>query len=100
VPPRQLDKVLIQRTGQLMYELSVRYPVISGLPAHWAWPLPVVSTADGLPWIGPHRNYPFHFFALAFGWHADGLAWFAAKAALRHFQQESKRGDDAFGFLR
>jgi glycine/D-amino acid oxidase-like deaminating enzyme len=100
VPPRQLDKTLVQRTGQLMYELSVRYPVISGLPAHWAWPLPVVSTADGLPWIGPHRNYPFHFFALAFGWHADGLAWFAAKAALRHFQQESKRGDDAFGFLR
>jgi glycine/D-amino acid oxidase-like deaminating enzyme len=100
VPPRQLDRALVQRTGQLMYELSVRYPVISGLPAHWAWPLPVVSTADGLPWIGPHRNYPFHFFALAFGWHADGLAWFAAKAALRHFQQASKRGDDAFGFLR
>jgi glycine/D-amino acid oxidase-like deaminating enzyme len=100
VPLRQLDKTLVQRTGQLMYELSVRYPVISGLPAHWAWPLPVVSTADGLPWIGPHRNYPFHFFALAFGWHADGLAWFAAKTALRHFQQESKRGDDAFGFLR
>jgi glycine/D-amino acid oxidase-like deaminating enzyme len=100
VPLRQLDKTLVQRTGQLMYELSVRYPVISGLPAHWAWPLPVVSTADGLPWIGPHRNYPFHFFALAFGWHADGLAWFAARAALRHFQQESKRGDDAFGFLR
>jgi hypothetical protein len=59
-----------------------------------------VSTADGLPWVGPHRNYPFHFFSLAFGWHADGLAWLAAKAALRHFQQESKRGDDAFGFLR
>jgi glycine/D-amino acid oxidase-like deaminating enzyme len=100
VSPRQLDKMLVQRTGQLMYELSVRYPVISGLPAHWAWPLPVVSTADGLPWIGPHRNYPFHFFALAFGWHADGLAWFAAKTALRHFQRESKRGDEAFGFLR
>ena len=97
---RQLDKVLVQRTGQLMYELSVRYPIISGLPARWSWPVPVVSTADGLPWIGAHRNYPFHFFALAFGWHADGLAWLAAKAALRHFSGESTRDDEAFGFLR
>lgn len=97
---RQIDRVLVQRTGQLMYELSLRYPVISGLPARWSWPLPIVSTADGLPWIGAHRNYPFHFFALAFGWHADSLAWFAARAALRHFTGTPARTDEAFGFLR
>lgn len=100
VPARQLDKVLVQKTGQLMYELSVRYPAISGLPAHWGWSTPLISTADGLPWIGAHRNYPFHFFAMAFGWHADGLAWFAARAALRHFTDEAQRQDQAFGFLR
>jgi len=100
VGDRLLGKVLIQRTGQLMYELSVRYPAISGLPAHWGWPIPLISTTDGLPWIGPHRNYPFHFFAMAFGWHADGLAWFAAKAALRHFTDEPQKQDQAFGFLR
>jgi glycine/D-amino acid oxidase-like deaminating enzyme len=69
VPDRQLPKALVARTAQLMYELSVQYPAISGLPAHWGWSVPVVTTPDGLPWIGPHRNYPFHFFALAFGWH-------------------------------
>lgn len=100
VSARLRDKNVIQRTGQLMYELSVRYPSISGLPAHWAWPLPVVSTADGLPWIGAHRNYPFHFFALALGWHGDGLAWFAAKAALRQIQGEPLDEDDVFGFNR
>jgi glycine/D-amino acid oxidase-like deaminating enzyme len=62
--------------------------------------MPVTTAADGLPWIGPHRNFPFHFFALAFGWHGDGLAWFAARAALRYFRQESRREDDAFGFNR
>ena len=97
---RQLDRALVGRTGQLMYELSVRYPVISGLPARWGWSTPVISTADGLPWIGSHRNYPFHFFALAFGWHSDGLAWLAAKAALRHFTGERRREDEVFGFLR
>lgn len=99
-PPRQLDKVLVPRTAQLMYELSVRYPAISGLPAAWGWTIPVVRTVDGLPWIGPHRNYPHHFFALAMGWHGDAMAWLAAKAAARHFHGESRREDDVFGFVR
>jgi glycine/D-amino acid oxidase-like deaminating enzyme len=99
-PARQSDKFLRQRTAQLMYELSTRYPSISGLPAHWGWDLPVVSTPDGLPWIGVHRNYPFHFFAMAFGWHGDGMAWFAARAALRSLRQETRRDDEVFGFAR
>jgi len=99
-PVRQQDKVLVQKTAQLMYELSVRYPVISGLPAHWGWENEVVTTPDGLPWIGPHRNYPFHFFAMAFGWHGDGLTWLAAKAALRYFTGNARKDDEAFGFVR
>jgi glycine/D-amino acid oxidase-like deaminating enzyme len=98
VPPRQMDRVLVQRTGQLMYELSLRYPVISGLPARWSWATRLVTTADGLPWIGPHRNYPFHFFALALGWHGEALGWFAAKAALRHFTGDVRKTDEVFGF--
>jgi glycine/D-amino acid oxidase-like deaminating enzyme len=83
-----------------MYELSVRYPVISGLPAHWGWENEIVTTPDGLPWIGPHRNYPFHFFSMAFGWHGDGLTWLAAKAALRYFTNQAKKDDESFGFVR
>lgn len=100
VPSRQLERTLVQRTAQLMYELSVRYPAISGLPAAWGWNTPVVTTLDGLPWIGPHRNYPHHFFALALGWHGDSLGWLAARTAVRHFRQEPLRQDDALGFLR
>jgi gamma-glutamylputrescine oxidase len=100
VPLRQRERALVAHTADLMYRLSVRYPVISGLPAEWGWRVPLRSTADGLPWIGAHRNYPFHFFAMAFGAHGDGLAWHAARAGLRHFRGESQREDDAFGFLR
>lgn len=98
--PRQGPRVLIQRTGQLMYELSLRHPVVSGLPGRWSWQVPVVSTLDGLPWIGAHRNYPFHFFSLATGWQGDGLAWFAAKSGLRHFRGESVKTDEVFAFSR
>ena len=97
---RLRDKAVIQKTSELMYQLSIRYPAISGLPARWGWDVPVCSTQDGLPWIGPHRNYPFHFFALAFGWHGDALAWLAARMALRQFRGDTRSEDSAFGFVR
>lgn len=100
LPARQQDKLLAQRAGQLMYELSLHYPAISGLRAEWAWPTRVVSTLDGLPWIGPHRNYPFHYFGLATGWYGDAIAWFTARTAARHFTNAPRKGDDAFTFLR
>lgn len=98
--PRAADKILRQRTAELMYQLSVRYPAISGLPAGWGWSIPVVSSPDRLPWIGLHRNYPFHFFAMAMGWHGDSLAWWAAKSALRFLRGEHRAEDDALGFAR
>ena len=101
-PPstRQRQALVRPRTADLMYELSKRYPAISGLPAAAGWDSAVVGTADGLPWIGPHRNYPFHFFAFAFGMHGEGLATFAAKAALRFFRGDPRREDSAFSFVR
>ena len=43
VSDRARDKALVQRAGQLMYELSVLYPAISGLPAEWAWSLDITK---------------------------------------------------------
>jgi len=100
VGARLASKALVQRAGQLMYELSVRYPAISGLRAEWCWDLPVITTPDGLPWIGTHRNYPFHFFAIALGWHGDALAWRAARAAVRAFKGEANREEAILGFER
>jgi glycine/D-amino acid oxidase-like deaminating enzyme len=98
--PRQRDRAVVSHTADLMYQLSIRYPAISGLPARWGWSVPIVSTADGLPWVGGHRNYPFHFFAMAFGWHGDAFAWHAAKAALRVMDGTATKEDGALGFLR
>lgn len=93
-------KAVMQRSNQLMYELSLRYPDISGLPPASGWDIPVITTADGLPWIGLHRNYPFHFFAMAFGWHGEAWAQVAADAAVRHFTGKATKDDALLGFAR
>lgn len=99
-PPRLRDRVLTQRTGQLMYELSLLYPAVSGIQPAFAWDVPVSTTADGAPYIGPHRNLPGHLFALGFGRHGDGLAWMAARALVRYYEGAPTRDDAAFAFTR
>jgi glycine/D-amino acid oxidase-like deaminating enzyme len=100
VPERAAERALVQRTGQLMYELSLVYPAISGLPAEGSWSGVDYETVDGLPFLGPHRNYPRHLFAFGSSRHGAGLAWTAARVALRHFTGEATRADQELGFGR
>ncbi len=100
IPSRARDKALVQRTGQLMYELSTLYPAISGLQPEWAWDYTHYETADRLPFVGLHRNFPRHLFAIAAGRHGAGFAWLAARILLRHHQGEAARGDELFNFAR
>ena len=57
-PPRTRPNVLVQRTGQLMYELLRINSAISGLQPEFGWEASYGLTADGLMYIGAHRNYP------------------------------------------
>ena len=100
VPERARERAVIQRTGQIMYELSLLYPQISGLPAEHSWDAVDYKTADGLPLIGPHRNFPRHLFALGSARHGAGMAWTTARILLRQVLGESSKADEAFGFRR
>jgi glycine/D-amino acid oxidase-like deaminating enzyme len=100
VPARLREKTLVQRTGQLMYELSLMYPALSGIQPAWAWDALRYDTVDGLPLVGPHRNFPRHLFALGTSRHGAGSAWVAARILLRAYQGAPAKGDDAFGFAR
>ena len=93
-------RTLVQRTGQLMYQLSLVYPAISGLQAAHGWQAPASLTADGVPCIGLHRNYPRHLFALGLGRNGPGAAFLASRILLRAVQGEAARGDEYFAFSR
>ena len=100
VPDRARERALIQRTGQLMYELSVMRPVISGLMPEYSWEVPASRTIDGVPYYGPHRNYPHHYFAFSGGTGGLGLSFAAARIILRHYQGAPDKGDEPFSFTR
>jgi glycine/D-amino acid oxidase-like deaminating enzyme len=100
VADRARERALIQRTGQLMYELSVMRPAISGLMPEYSWAVESSRTIDGVPYYGPHRNYPHHYFAFSGGPGGLGLSFAAARIILRHYQGAPDKGDEPFSFTR
>jgi glycine/D-amino acid oxidase-like deaminating enzyme len=99
-PARQRDKIVVQRTGQLMYELSTMYPDISGAQPAYGWAADYVRAANRLPCIGPHRNFPHHLFAFGDSGHSLTAAYLASRMLLRHHFEEMDPGDAVFGFHR
>lgn len=99
-PPRTLESVLIRRSAQLMYELSLLYHDISGMQPERGWAVRATTTADGLPVAGSHRSYPRHFFAT--GLDPAGLAasYLAARLALRAHLGAPEKGDELFAVVR
>jgi len=100
-PPLRLrDKVVVQRTGQLMYELSTLYPDISGLQPQYGWAADYALTANALPSIGPHRNYPHHLFAFGDASQTLTGAYLASRVLLRYHFEEMDPADEVLGFHR
>ena len=76
------------------------YPAISGLQPEYGWEMVYGETADGLMYIGPHRNYPRHLFAL--GGSGDTLA---VRSSRREFLPARlaamlDKADEVFGWTR
>ena len=99
-PDRQTDRTTVQRTGQLMYELSTLYPDISGIQPEYGWEIPYARTSDGLPYIGPHRNFPHHLFAFGDSSQTVTGAYLASRMLLRHHLDELEPADRHFSFTR
>lgn len=90
---------LVQRTGQLMYELSRLYPAISGTAAARGWDAPLAHSVDDVLYAGAHRNFPHQLFA--FGTlHDPARAYLASRILLRCVLGQSEKDDEHFSFSR
>ncbi|MBL8138550.1 MAG: FAD-binding oxidoreductase [Acidobacteria bacterium] len=96
---KQRAAAQLHHTGELMYEVLKRFPVIMGLRPEFGWSTPVVAGPDRFPLIGPHRQYPHQLFS--FGTDRDpALAWMASRMLTRAVAHETDAADEAFGFSR
>jgi glycine/D-amino acid oxidase-like deaminating enzyme len=94
------EATLVQRTGQLMYELLKMYPEISGLQPEYGWDATYGVPVDGLMYVGAHRNYPRHLFALGGDGSTVTGAFLAARILARAVQESPQKGDEVFGWTR
>jgi glycine/D-amino acid oxidase-like deaminating enzyme len=76
------------------------FPVISGLRPEYGWELISGETADGLMYIGQHRNYPHHLFAAGSGGDSVTGAFLAARVLLRALQDAAEKEDAVWSFTR
>lgn len=100
VDKRSRERSLVQRTGRLMYELSLIYPAISGVQPDFGWDAEGAETGDALPLVGTHRNYPGCLFALGTDRAGVASAWLSARVLGRQITGRPDKGDELFGFQR
>jgi glycine/D-amino acid oxidase-like deaminating enzyme len=98
-PLRLREKSLVQRTGQLMYELSRLYPSVSGATPVNAWDTPLACSIDGVLYAGKHRNFPHQHMALG-TLHDPARAFLASRILLRSVLGEPSKADEPFLFAR
>ena len=83
-----------------MYEALTMYPAISGLGVDFGWSTTFGETADGLMYVGAHRNYPRHLFALGGPGDSATGAFLSSRVLLRALQEVPEKSDAAFGWTR
>ena len=90
---------MIPRRPAVPKDAALHLP-IGGRSPEYAWEGPFATTPDGLPYIGPHRRYPRHLFALGYGGNGMAFSFLAAQMLLRAVQGRSIADAKLFEFGR
>jgi glycine/D-amino acid oxidase-like deaminating enzyme len=76
------------------------FPSLSRIETSYAWEGLFAKTPDGLPYIGPHRRYPRHLFALGYGGNGMTFGFLASRLLLDHYRGLGSADHDLFAFNR
>ena len=66
----------------------------------YGWEGLFAMTPDGLPYVGPHRRYPRHLFALGYGGNGMTFGFLAAQLLLESFKGKASADCHLFAFDR
>ena len=76
------------------------FPVLADAGIDTAWEGLFAMTPDSLPYIGPHRRYPRHLFALGYGGNGMTFAALAARILVEQWQGVASPDHALFAFNR
>jgi glycine/D-amino acid oxidase-like deaminating enzyme len=79
VPDRRRASLFRKEIGKLRQHFEELLPSLRGIDIEYAWAGLFAITPDGLPYIGPHRRYPRHLFALGYGGNGMTFGFLAAR---------------------
>ena len=71
---------------ELRAHFEAKLPALSSVATEFAWEGLFATTPDTLPYIGPHRRYPRHWFALGYGGNGMTFGFLAARLLLERWQ--------------
>jgi glycine/D-amino acid oxidase-like deaminating enzyme len=77
-----------------------RYPALAAIDIEYAWDGLFAMPPDGLPFIGPHRRYPRHLFALGYGGNGMTLGFLAGRLLLDYHRGRPSDDLKLFAFTR
>jgi glycine/D-amino acid oxidase-like deaminating enzyme len=97
-----------QRRGQqsktaardLRAYFEAKLPALAAVRTERVWEGLFAMTVDSLPYIGPHRRYPRHWFALGYGGNGMTFSFLAARLLLERWQGMKSRDHALFEFAR
>jgi len=75
-------------------------PALATVDTALAWEGLFAMTPDSLPYIGPHRRYPHHWFALGYGGNGMTFGFLAARLLLERWHGEQSSDHALFEFDR
>jgi glycine/D-amino acid oxidase-like deaminating enzyme len=76
------------------------YPELAGIDIDYRWEGLFATTPDNLPYIGPHRRYPRHLFALGYGGNGMTFGFLASKLLLDWHRGDRQADHALFAFSR
>ena len=101
VRPRQKRApIFAAATRELRAYFETQFPVLAQLEMPLAWEGLFAITPDSLPYIGPHRRYPRHWFALGYGGNGMTFGLLAARLLLARWQRTISEDHALFEFGR
>lgn len=99
-PGQRGHQQFIAAVADLRAYFEARFPALGMVRSEYAWEGLFAMTPDSLPYIGPHRRYPRHWFALGYGGNGMTFSFLAARLLLERWRQTPSDDHALFGFGR